>query len=83
MKDPIATPERRAAAARLVEIIALHGNPLHRLGYNRQIGEMTALTADLAKPAPTAVKVFGTRKAPTSPAARDDRGAPGGILAVE
>jgi hypothetical protein len=54
MKDPIATPERRAAAARLVQIIALHGNTLHHLGYNRQSGKMTALIADLGKASATA-----------------------------
>jgi hypothetical protein len=46
-KHPIATPELRAAAARLVQTIAHHGNTLHRLGYTRQSGKLNALIADL------------------------------------
>lgn len=53
-KDPSATPGQRAAGARLIQIFALHGNTLHRLGYNRQSGKMTALIADLSAVGATA-----------------------------
>ncbi|MGL4400954.1 MAG: DUF6261 family protein [Luteolibacter sp.] len=53
-KNPSATPEQRAAGARLVQIFALHGNTLHRLGYTRQSGKMTALIADLNATGPAA-----------------------------
>jgi N-acyl-L-homoserine lactone synthetase len=53
-KTPTATPEQMAAAARIVKIIAAHGNTLHRLGYNRQSGKMTALLTDLSTPEATA-----------------------------
>lgn len=53
-KNPSATPEQRAAGARLVQIFARHGNSLHRLGYNRQSGKMTALIADLTATGPAA-----------------------------
>ncbi|MEO5712518.1 MAG: DUF6261 family protein [Luteolibacter sp.] len=53
-KNPGATPQQRAAGDRLQAIFATHGNSLHRLGYNRQSGLMTALIADLKKTQPTA-----------------------------
>ncbi|MEO5913222.1 MAG: DUF6261 family protein [Luteolibacter sp.] len=53
-KNPTATAEQRAAGDRLQAIFALHGNTLHRLGYNRQSGLMDALVADLKKPQSTA-----------------------------
>jgi hypothetical protein len=53
-KNPTATPDQRAAGARLVEIIARHGNTLHRLGYTRQSGKMDDLIAELRNPAPAA-----------------------------
>lgn len=53
-KNPIATTEQMAAAARLQEIFDRHGNRLHRLGYTRQSGAMEALLEDLKAPAATA-----------------------------
>lgn len=52
--NPIATPEQRAAGARLVEIIGRHGNTLQRLGYTQESGKLKALLAELHGTAPTA-----------------------------
>ncbi|GAA5484700.1 DUF6261 family protein [Haloferula sargassicola] len=53
-KNPIATAEQSAAAARLQEIFDHHGNTLHRLGYNRQSGKMEELIEDLQSSVSTA-----------------------------
>ena len=54
VKNPIATADQKAAAARLLEIFSRHGNSLHSLGYNRQTGKMVKLITDLQSPASAA-----------------------------
>jgi hypothetical protein len=52
--NPTATPEQRAAGARLSETIARHGNSIHSLGYNRQSGKMDELIEELGDAAAAA-----------------------------
>lgn len=54
VKNPVGTPEQRAAGARLVEIIARHGNSIHSLGYTQESGKVKALLAELRGTTPTA-----------------------------
>jgi hypothetical protein len=53
-KSPLATAGQQSAAVRLQEIFDRHGNTIHRLGYNRQSGQMDSLIKDLQTAAATA-----------------------------